>query len=174
MKTKLILFGIIITAMFFLTKCIGISNIADTTGVEVSYLNSIPENSEKIILTKNNTTPDILFEETISALLSRGHRIQREDENRYYITTEGKDVGESTLQRMVFYIKQNGDNSVMEITTEWSAGHEATAMASAMSGIQIDSSWQSARWESSTRLGIAFAESVAVALKIEDANISYE
>ena len=161
--------------------CIGVSHISITSGVGENYLKNIPNGAEVVIVEKKNISADSLYEEVYNTLLSRGHRILRDDKERHYITTEGKDVGKSTLQRMTLVINEKESSSQLRITTEWKGGTEASAAATAASGIQVQSAWAAAKWEKNSRLGIAFAESVAIAhqLFLFDANkikenISYE
>jgi hypothetical protein len=153
--------------------CISVSHISTTSGVKEEYLSNVPKGAEVVIVNKNNISADSLYEEVYTILLSRGHRILKDDKERHYITTEGKDVGQSTLQRMTLVITEKENSSQLRITTEWKGGTEASAMATAMSGIPIQSDWSLAKWEIN-RLGIAFAESVAIANEIKDGKISYE
>ena len=166
-------FAISTLILFSMMGCISVSNITTTSGVEESLLSNIPEESKLIIVDKKNISADSLYEEIYTILLSRGHRISKDDKSRHYITTEGKGVGQSTIQRMTVVVTENGNDSKMKITTEWKAGTEATATASSMSGMAIQSEWGPAKWEVN-RLGIAFAESVAIASKIKNGNISYQ
>lgn len=172
MKTNKVLFVIVTVITFMMTSCIGVSHISTTSGVDEESLNSVPVGARTILVEKN-VTADILYEEVFNILLSRGHRIMKDDKERHYITTEGKDVGQSTLQRMTLLIIENGNSSQLKITTEWKGGTDASMMASSMSGIAIQSDWAIATWEIN-RLGIAFAESIAIAKEIKNGNIKYE
>lgn len=158
---------------FFLSGCIGLSDIADVSGVEEQSLRDIPPKAEAIIVEKSDVSADAFYEEVIDILLSRGHRILREDKQRHYLTTEGKDVGQSTLQRMVLTISKAGDSVELKILTEWKGGTEASIMASSMSGIPVVSEWATASWELN-RPGIAFSESYAVATQIRNGIIKFE
>ena len=121
---------------------------------------------------KNNISADSLYEEIFTILISRGHRIIKDDKGRHYLVTEGKDVGQSTLQRMTLVITEIANNSKLKITTEWKAGAEAQNSSTAITGIPVQSSWAIARW-GIDRPGIAFAESVAIANEIENGIISF-
>jgi hypothetical protein len=169
--TKYFATSILISSLMI--SCISVSHISTTSGVKEDYLSDIPKEAKVVIIDKNNISADSLYEEVYTVLLSRGHRILKDDKERHYITTEGKDVGQSTLQRMTVVITENENSSKLKITTEWKGGTEASAMATAMSGIPIQSDWALAKWEIN-RLGIAFAESVAIANEIKGGNISYE
>ena len=73
-----------------------------------------------------------MYNEIYSSLLLRGHRIDKDDKERYYITTEGKDVGQSTLQRSTIVINENNGTSKAIIRSEWKPGTTATMGASMM------------------------------------------
>lgn len=153
--------------------CISVSQISATSGLEEEYLRNIPQYARIVYVEKNNITPDDLYEEVYTILLLRGHRILKDDKARHYITTEGKDIGQSTLQRMTLVVIEEENGSKVKISTEWKGGTEANATATAISGMPVESDWGMARWESS-RLGIAFAESVAIAKEIKNGEISFE
>jgi predicted transcriptional regulator len=171
---KLTIFLRVFTLIAFLTTgCISVSHISTTSGVKEDYLTNIPKGAKIVLVEKKNVSADNLYEELITILLSRGHRIIKDDKERHYITTEGKDIGQSTLQRMTLVILEKENSSQLKITTEWKGGTEASMMATAMSGIPIQADWAIAKWEIN-RLGIAFAESVAIANEIENGHVSYE
>ena len=153
--------------------CGSIMDISTATGVKEESLRTIPYGASSILVTKQGTSADNLYEEVFSALISRGHRITTADKTRYYITTEGKDVGLSTLQRMTLVIDDKGQSPVLTIRSEWKAGAEASLMASGISGISYIADWAKSKWEIS-RLGVAFAEGYAIALLIENAEITFD
>jgi hypothetical protein len=173
MKRFLLLVGFPMMILSVMTSCIGVSHISSTSGLDEESLKGIPPKAKVIYVERKDTSIDNYYEEVISILMSRGHRIMREDKERHYITTEGKDVGESTLQRMTLLITENNSICILKITTEWKAGAEAAGMASAMGGMSIQPEWATASWEIN-RLGIAFAESFAIAKAIKDGIILYE
>lgn len=166
-------FTVLFLFSFFLLGCISVSHISVTSGVPMDNLREIPIGSRTVFVDKTNISADKLYEEVYTILLSRGHRILKDDKERLYITTEGKDVGQSTLQRMTIVITEQDSNSQLKITTEWKGGTEASAAASAMSGVAVHSNWAMAKWEIN-RLGIAFAESVAIAKEIKNGIISFD
>jgi len=172
MKKHFFLFVMSGLTAFLLCGCISYSHIATTSGVQVKDLSEIPAGSKTIIVYKDNVSGSDLYEEVYSILIKRGHRISKDDEKRHYLTTEGRDVGQSTLQRMTIVVTENETYSQMRISTEWKGGTEAAAMATAMGGIPVQSNWATAKWEVN-RLGIAFAESVAIAKAIPNSRISY-
>jgi len=153
--------------------CIAVSDIATFSGVSNSNLSNIPVNSTEIFIDTKNVSVNVLYNEVIDILLSKSHRILKDDKVRHYLITEGKDVGGSTLQRMVIVFTEKENGAQAKITTEWKGGYQASIMATAMSGIQVQGTWQTAKW-SVDRLGIAFAESVSIALAIENGIITYK
>lgn len=170
------LFSIIclpIITLFVMTSCMGVSHISSSSGLEENSLSQIPKGTKIIYVEKDNALINEYYEEILNILMSRGHRIMKEDKERHYVTTEGKDVGQSTLQRMTLFITKNNNNCILKITTEWKAGTEATIMATAMSGIPMQSDWATASWEIN-RLGMAFAESLAIAKEIKEGTITFE
>lgn len=167
------LFFLIPLLAITMTGCISVATISTTSGLNSGNLSGIPADSEIVIVEKENSTADVLFEEVITILLSKGHRIDRDDKKRYYITTEEKNVGKSTLQRMTLVIHETDNKAVLRITTEWKEVTEAIVMLSATFGVTAQSQWSGAKWKIN-RLGIAFAESVAIASEIKNGVISYE
>lgn len=152
--------------------CISTSHIATTSGVKESQLKDIPKGAKDVIIEKD-VSADELYEAIYSALLLRGHRISKEDKGRHYITTEGKDIGESTLQRSTIAITEENGIAKATIRTEWKAGTEAAMGASMFAGVAVFADWTQAKWESG-RPGIAFAESVSVANEVKDGRISFK
>ena len=158
----------------FLSSCASVSTVSKWSGIQEDYLTNIPKETKTIFVEKQSSA-DVLFEEVTQILLDRNHRIIKEDKARHYILTEGKDVGESTYQRMTLLITSKKEGiSTLKITTEWKPGMMAMALASSLSKINgLQSDWLIAKWEYN-RLGIAIAESVAVAHAIVNNKISYE
>jgi hypothetical protein len=173
MNKNLSLIGLPIIILFVMTSCLGISLISSSSGLDEGSLNKIPTGVKIIYVEKKNASISEYYEDVISILMSRGHRIMKEDKERHYVTTEGRDIGQSTLQRMTLFITEKNNSCILKITTEWKAGTEATAMASAMGGIPMQSEWSTASWEIN-RLGMAFAESLAIAKEIKEGIITYE
>lgn len=156
------------TALLLLTSCVSMSHITKTSGLSERYLKDIPKEA-KVVIVQKNISADKLYDEVYTILLARNHRIAKDDKERHYITTEGKDVGEDTYQRMIITITESGGISKMKITGEW----KASAGIAQVAGMTLSQDWAVAKW-GIDRLGIAFAESVAVAYEIEGGRISYE
>ena len=148
-----------------MTSCGSVIDIAATSGLNQSYLDQIPQGVSIVYVNKKNVSADSLYEEVFTVLLSRGHRISKEDKARLYITTEGKDVGEWTMQRMAILIVETQDGADLKISTERKPRYQGSE------GSMID--WGIARWVIHEGR-VAFAESVAIATEIEDGTISYE
>lgn len=157
----------IIAPIIFCLSCVGTSSITGTSGLSQAELSAIPKGATEVII--HGQDRHKLYERIVNILIQRGHRINREDKDRFYLTTEGKDVGESTLQRMTIVVSEDAEAT---IRTEWMPGMQANTMATAFSGLDVTSTWETAKYEVS-RLGIAFAESVAVA-KATGGVISYK
>lgn len=168
---KLIVFATLVTPLF--QSCIGVSHIMSISGANESLLREIPKGSKIVIVEKPNASEDELYNEVYKILLSRGHRVQKDDPVRHFITTEGKDVGESTLQRMTIVVTAITNGAKLTINTEWKGGTDANIMATAVSGIPIYSTWAEAKWEVN-RLGIAFSESVVIGSQIENGYLYYD
>jgi|SRR5690606_38568102 len=139
-----------------LGSCVGTATISATSGLSQHELSAIPKGATEVIIIGEDRSQ--LYERIVDALIQRGHRINREDKERFYVTTEGKDVGESTLQRMTIVVNED---SKAVIKSEWMPGQEAVSMATALSGIPQSASWSKASFEGG-RSGIAYAEAVAV------------
>lgn len=139
-----------------LVSCVGTASISATSGLSELELSAIPKGATEVIVNGNDRAE--LYEKIVNALIQRGHRISREDKERFYLTTEGKDVGESTLQRMTIVV--NEDSKAI-IKSEWMPGQDATNAATAFSGIPQTASWSKASYEVG-RPGIAYAEAVAI------------
>jgi hypothetical protein len=127
---KLVIKASIILLVLILSSCgITLNTISDYYGIDKNLLYDIPENSEVIIVEKSNYNIDELYEDIFRILIERGHRISKDDKVRHYITTEGIDIGYSTLQRMTITLKQIENKASIRILTEWMAGTDATIMA---------------------------------------------
>lgn len=157
-----------VSVLFLLTSCLSMSHITTTSGLDESSLKDIPKEA-KVVVVQKNIPVDKLYEEVYTVLLTRNHRIAKDDKKRHYITTEGKDVGQDTYQRVIVAIIEKGNTSTMRITTEWKASSNMAQIA----GMTLSQDWATAKWEVS-RLGLAFAESVAIAREIKGGRISYE
>jgi hypothetical protein len=150
-----ILLSLIATALYF-SSCIGTTTVTQTSGLSHAELASIPKGSKEIIILEHEDDLT-LYDKIIDALLQRGHRIIKDDKEKLYILTEGKDVGQSTLQRMTIVIKFHEAS----IKTEWMPGQDASMGATAFSGINFTPSWSIAEFTTG-RPAIAFAEAVAI------------
>jgi hypothetical protein len=166
---KIILFTLV---SFLLTSCFTMQKISEISNLSEDELNEIPNEAKEVLIKKECSAKD-LYNDIYDILIDKGHRINKSDEDRYYITTEGRDVGESTLQRMTISVKEDDNIANAKILTDWKAGSAATAGAQAATGLYIQSDWQPAKWEIS-RLGNAFAETVYIAKQVENSEISYK
>lgn len=150
--------------LIFFSSCIGLSHIAQTSGLNEDDLSLIPKDASEVIIEKDIPALE-MYNEIYSSLLLRGHRIDKDDKERYYITTEGKDVGQSTLQRSTIVINENNGTSKAIIRSEWKPGTTATMGTSMFAGIALSTDWEQAKWETG-RPGIAFAEGYSIAKSV--------
>ena len=154
----------------FCSSCIGVSHIIATTGASESLVNEIPKGAKVVFVEKENITEADLFNEVYTILLSRGHRIQKDDPNRYYIMTEGKDVGQSTLQRMTLVVTKTEKGAKLKINTEWKPGTGTNIMVAGATSIPVYLDWAEAKWEIN-RLGIAFSERLVLARQLKASHL---
>lgn len=148
-----------------MTSCGSISMLSEQSGLSESYLNQIPKDSELIIVEKS-VSADELFAEIYDILIERGHRITNHNNERHYLTTEGKKLTDKILQRMTINVSEKGGVSKLSIRTEWQG------MGYSMYG-KVISEWYVGKMKPDAS-GVAFAESVVIAKKIKDGKISYE
>lgn len=164
---------IYILSIAMCSSCIGTQHLQQTSGLTEAITREIPVNANTVTVTQSQTTPYQLYEYLIQTAISRGHRIDHEDKERYYFTTQGKDVGNSTLQRMTVSVMKISESvSEATINTEWMGGTFVNSMYSGMMGASVDQEWETAYWMKG-RPGIAFAESVSVAWKIPRGKVNY-
>lgn len=158
--------------LLFNTSCLTTKVIESTSGISSTDLQKIPSNSS-VILVKSSKPASVLFDEIATILLQNGHRIQNENQSRLYINTEGKDVGQSTLQRMTINVEEVEGGALGRIASEWKPGTTAGAMGSSIAGVDLTYEWETASWQED-RLGIAFAEGYKIALALSDVELSFE
>lgn len=159
-------------AFFACQGCITPYKVQSSSDNTDAIFRDIPANAS-IVTTQSPIAGVDLYEALINVCLSRGHRIEKEDEKRLYFTTSGKDVGMSTLQRMNITVRSISDSlSQATIHTEWKGGTDVSAMASGMMGAHVDLEWEEA-YGKKGRPGVAFGESVSVAWKVPYAKVSY-
>lgn len=162
MKTIVIL---MIFSSFLLCSCVTQSFITK------DEYKMIPKGSE-IIEVYSDQKPDDLFKNVYSLLLENGFRIEKENKEMHTISTDGKDIGQSTLGRFNIFIKENNSGSLLTLRSEWKPGADAQMMAGAMSGLNIYSQWNTARFGDTGRPDLVFSYSVSFAKKISN-NIKY-
>lgn len=154
----------------FLNSCISTVNISKTSGLSEEDLNEIPLNSKIVLIERADNTAKTMYDEIVDILIDRGHRIIKEDKERNYLLTEGKDLGESTSQRMTIVVTNTDHLSKAKILTEWKPTVNAVTTAG---GVAVQTDWQAATYRVNKIAGIAFAETVSVAKKIKDGKITY-
>ncbi len=154
--------------------CISTSSISSLMGVPEEELNRIPKGAKNIIVTINNATSNEVYSQIKNALIERSHRIEKDDKESFYLTTEGKDVGESTLQRMVISISKVQNDCRIVLNTEYKPGMEAQMLATGMTGINVNTDWTEVVYDIKTRSGIAFIETYIIAKRIDRGIITYK
>lgn len=167
MKTKRTTIYLLTTVFIVLltTSCGSISMLSEQSGLSENYLNQIPKDSELIIVEKD-VSDDELFAEVYDILIERGHRITNHNNERHYLTTEGKKLTDKILQRVTINVSEKGETSKLTIRTEWQgSGYSLYG--------KVISEWYIAKMKPDAS-GVAFTESVVIAKKIKDGKISYE
>jgi hypothetical protein len=171
MKKKNVLI-VMILSVFLIAGCKSVSKVSGTGDLNVDYLKKIPHLANRIYVKEQGVTADKMCDELLNILASRNHMTVLVDREKHYITTETKDVGHSTLQRMIISIEEKGDDSQMEIITQWRSGSKAVGFAYPVAGYALQEDWSPTQWEKN-RLGIALAESAAVANEFKNGAVSY-
>lgn len=126
---------------------------------------TIPKGSE-VIEVYSEQNSDSLFKQVYSLLIESGFRIDTQNKEMHSISSEGKDVGQSTLGRFNIFIKDSHKGSLLTIRTEWMPGANAQMMAGAMSGLKIYTQWSTARFGDKGRPEFTFLYGVHFAKKI--------
>ena len=158
--------------VFVMAGCQSTSKISGSADLKADYLKNIPHLANRIYITKHNMSADKMCDELKNILISRDHMTVIFDKERRVITTETKDLGYSTLQRMTFTIKEKGADSQVSIITEWKSGSKAKGFVFPVAAYALQSNWAPVQWEKN-RLGIAFTESAAIANEIVNGIVSY-
>jgi hypothetical protein len=163
---------VIILSVFLITGCKSVSKVSGTGDLKADYLKKIPHLANRIYVNEQGVSADKMCDELLDILASKNHMTVLVDRERHYITTETKDVGHSTLQRMIISIKETGNDSQMEIITQWRSGSKAVGFAYPVASYSLQEDWANTQWEKN-RLGIALAESAAIANEFKDGSVSY-
>src|SRR5690625_490195 len=145
--------------LLLLAGCVSSQGVIDDT-----ISQSIPNNAELVIATTDMTHANLL-DIARKSLIREGHRVDADSES-LILSTEGLDVGQSTLARYTIYI----EDSEIYGRADWSIGATASVM---VTGSAAESGWERARW-SSGRPMRAFASLAAFMNEIPHDNIRYE
>jgi hypothetical protein len=165
-------FVVFILLVFLTAGCRCVSEVAVTNNSKTDYLKKIPHLANRIYVTKQGVSADKMCDELLNILVSRNHLTVVVDREKHSIITETKDVGHATLQRMKFDIQDKDNGSELMITTEWKSGSKAVGFAFPVAGFSLQENWAPTQWEKN-RLGIAFAESAAVANDFTNSTVTY-
>lgn len=157
---KIIKLSSIVLLVFILSSCVSTSDVIDDT-----MANRIPEESSVFIIHTEKENQD-LFDEITKKLVRDGYRIEA-DKDLLTIETEGVDIGESTFARYTLYIE---DGSVTG-RANWMIGSQAHAMATVLSGVNMNANWEKAEWTTG-RPKRAYASLIDFMMQFE--HINYE
>jgi hypothetical protein len=170
---KITVFVSILILISLSEGCRSSSKIYGSVGYNTDYLKKIPHLANRIYVKNQGVSADLLFDELSNILLSKNHMTLISDRQSHYIVTETSDAGNATLQRMSFTIEQFNNDSRIKIITEWKSGSKAIGFVFPVAGCSFQPNWLPAQWEKN-RLGIAFAESAAIANEIKNGFVSYD
>lgn len=148
--------------LLLLSGCVSTGDMIDQ-----NIKNIIPDDATQMIIHTDQDS-DELFDSITRRLIRDGHRIESNREN-LTISTDQIDVGESTFARFTLYIE---DGSVYG-RSDWKPGTQASAMASAFSGVNIDAGWETAKWTNG-RPGRAFASMVELLLDMPHSHFEFK
>jgi hypothetical protein len=166
-------FAVLIISAFLMAGCHSISKISESGDFNAEISKKISHLSNRIYVTKQGVSADKVFDELLDILVLNNHMTLLTDRERHIVTTDTKDVGHSTLQRMTFVIEEKGDDAQIKITTQWRSGANAVGFAFPVAGYSLQEDWAPTQWEKN-RLGIAMAESNDIASKFDKGIVSYE
>jgi outer membrane murein-binding lipoprotein Lpp len=170
---KITVLALSVLFVFLMVGCQSTSKISELSIMNADYLKKIPHLANRIYVTKSGVSAEKMCEEVRNILISRNHMTIIFDKEKHLITTEAKDVGYATLQRMSFAIEDNGTDCQVVISTQWKSGSKAKGFAFPVTGYSLQPNWAMAQWEKN-RLGIAMAESAAIAHDIDKGLVSYK
>ena len=160
---------ILLLLTIILSGCGSGMSVLKERGFTNEQINAIPKGATQLIVEKK-VSKDALFDEMVRVLIDRGYRIEKESKDQGYITTEGKCCLQlSTSYRANIVFSENNGVSRAVIKSEWTAN---TGIA--MYGVVAMPDWYETKWDGGQRTSIAFAESIAIANTIENAEISYK
>lgn len=135
-----------------------------------STTNEIPLSANKIII-NNNSPLSENYTKSYKTLLSQDYRIENDNKEMGYILASKQDIGDTQVRLNV-----RCEDSLIQITSEWTAGTQTALMMNAMSGVSAGGgnfSWYNAQWNKrSDKSSVAFANAVKVATAI-GGNLTY-
>lgn len=152
----------ILAISFLLQSCLTWPVLRNSTTNEVIQ---IPKGAKEVYIS-SQVALDSVFNNLVITLMSNGHRIQKEDKDRLYLTTEGHDIGQSTFQRMV--VSKQGNR--LKILTEWKLGSDVNNLVNSMTKVNNQADWQPCYYYMG-RPALAFAETIKLATTLEDVEV---
>jgi len=169
---KISILGLFMLFVLVMVGCQSSSKIAGNGNLNSEYLKKIPHHANRIYVTKSAVSADKMCDELRNVLISKNHMIVIFEKESHVITNETKAVGHSAVQGVTFTLQEIGNDSQVEIKTQWKSGKNAVGFVFPVAGYSFQPDWTSANWEKN-RWGIAFAESAAIANEIKNGIISY-
>lgn len=154
--------SLLILISLLMVSCV---NSKDLLDAKIS--NQIPEDAKTMILELDQPDEEA-YKEISRMLIRRGDRIETDDEY-LTITTEGIDVGQSTQSRYTLYI----EDGKLFGRADWRPGTAAHAMATSLSGVNMETNWETADW-STGRPKRAYASLVSFMSDIPHKTYNFE
>lgn len=161
-----------IVKLFFLLISLFCSACVSQKFIPKEETKLIPKGSQ-IIELKSDAEPKEIYKTVYSLLLENGFRIEKENIDMLTISTEGKDVGQSTFGRIYIIIKKDTNGSILTLRPEWKPGADAQMMASAMTKLNVYTEWAPAKWGDTGRPELVFSYFVSLSKKISN-SITYK
>lgn len=161
-----------IVKLFFLTLPLFFSSCVSQKFIPKEETRLIPTGSQ-IIEIKTETEPKEIYKTVYSLLIENGFRVDKENADMLTLSTEGKDLGQSTFGRIYITIKKDNNGSLLTLRPDWKPGAEAQMMASAMTNLNVYTEWTPAKWGVSGRPELVFSYFVSFAKKISN-SIAYK
>ncbi len=165
-------FIVLILSALLMTGCQTTSRVAHPGSLKAEISRKIPHLSNRIYVTMQDVSADQAFDELLNILAMSNHLTLVTDREKHIVLTDTKDVGHSTLQRMAFVIEEKGSDAQIKITTQWRSGANAVGFTFPVAGYSLQENWAKTQWEKN-RLGIAMAESNAIANQFDKGIVAY-
>lgn len=132
----------------------------------------IPANADKVVA-YSAQPPQDLYAALYKTLILDGHRISSENKDMMMLSTEGKDIGESTTVRLTVVVEKTDAGSKATIKGDWRLGQMGQMWVNSALGVSTNADWMAVIWKASEpRNKRAFAYMTGVAKKVS-ADVKY-